>query len=474
MKFYLMRHAQAEKGPELDITRAITSIGEKQAKWIARFLATQTDKIKVILHSDMHRGQQTAEILADALDVEAVQDPNVGPGAEPREFWRAVKRAWAGAGRGDNELLVIGHGPAINQFAAWLLNSGEGDKFHFSHGSVCHFDTAEPELYGPENKGLEGRGELVRAYLHWMVTPKLVKRAMKEDEGAVIEAAAGVVDALADLVEAPRGESLQHPKHMKTIAPLRKAVQGIVADYFAAQGHSILKAVRKNIPAALEAVPQVKEAKSPNGKKFAMHLLPDDVEPLTFAVTTAEKNVFAQALEDAIRKAAKQLAEDLDSDATIAADPLKQYLEDRSLSKLTGGWSETTLEQLRNAAAKSYSDGGTAEQIEAALKSTVESFSDYRAKMIAQTEVNDAYNFGRRQLADAAGMDEKAWDPDGDACEEICMPNVDAGWIPIDETFPSGDDGPTAHPNCDCSLSFRKSTGVEESVQLRNSAILTA
>ena len=464
MKFYLMRHADAEKGPQLDITRKLTGAGEKESKWIARFLATQTDKIKLVLHSDMHRGRDTAEIVAESLGVDTVQDPNVGPAAEPADMMKTIKAVWKEYALGDDELLIVGHGPSINKFTAWLLNSGEGDKFHFSHGSVCHFDTADPFPYGHDNHGIEGRGEGVRAYLHWMVTPKLVKRAIKQDADAVIKEAAAVVDAVADLIEAPKGESLRHPKHMRTIAPLRKVIQGIAAEYFTAQGHQILKAVRKNIPAALEAVPQISEAKSPNSKKFSMHLLPDDVEPLTFAVTTAEKNVFAQALEDAITRAADQLKADLKSDAVISGDKMTQYLEDHSLEKLTGDWNTETLSQLRNAVADSYSSGGTADDIEAALKATVSKFSDYRAQMIAQTEVNDAYNYGRRQLADAAGMDEKAWDPDGEACE-VCMENVDAGWIPIDEDFPSGDDGPTAHPNCDCSLSFRTSSGgeIEES-----------
>jgi len=461
IRFYLMRHAEAVKGPEMDITREITAIGEKQAEWMARFLLTQTDKIKLVLHSDMHRGQQTAEIMAKELGIDAVQDPSVGPMAEPTQMMKTIKRV--ATDLGDDELLVIGHGPSINKFSAWLLNSGEGDKFHFNHGTVCHFDTATPALYGHDNQGIEGRGEGVRAYLHWMVTPKLVKRALNDDLNAVISEAGKVLDALADLLEAPKGESLRHPKHMRAIAPLRKIIQGIASDYFTAQGDAILKAVRKNIPAALEAVPQVTEAKAPKSKKFAIHLLPDDVEPLTFAVTTAEKNVFAQALQDAITKAGRQLAADLKSDATISGDKMTQYLEDHALGKLTGDWSTTTLEQLRNSIADSYASGGTADDIEGAIKTTVASFSDYRASMIAQTEVNDAYNFGRRQIADEAGMDEKAWDPDGEACD-VCLENVDAGWIPIDDDFPSGADGPTAHPNCDCSLSFRISTGsVEES-----------
>ena len=60
-------------------------------------------------------------------------------------------------------------------------------------------------------------------------------------------------------------------------------------------------------------------------------------------------------------------------------------------------------------------------------------------------------------MADEFGADEKSWDGDGEACEEICQPNIDAGWIDIDDDFPSGDQQPTAHPRCDCNIDFRKS-----------------
>jgi hypothetical protein len=53
------------------------------------------------------------------------------------------------------------------------------------------------------------------------------------------------------------------------------------------------------------------------------------------------------------------------------------------------------------------------------------------------------------------GFNAKAWNPDGTACVEICVPNVLAGWIPIEDDFESGDGAPPGHPNCDCSLDVR-------------------
>lgn len=45
----------------------------------------------------------------------------------------------------------------------------------------------------------------------------------------------------------------------------------------------------------------------------------------------------------------------------------------------------------------------------------------------------------------------KRWITDGNPCA-VCDENSLAGAIPIDEDFPSGDDEPTAHPNCRCYL----------------------
>lgn len=446
MKFYLARHAEAEDGPQMDPTRGLTKTGEAEVPIMAAFLRTQTNKIALVVHSDLKRGRDTAEPIAEELKVPTVETPLVGPDGDPKTVMQYLRKLQKDLDEPDGEILLVSHGPFINSFAAWLLDSGEGDKFHFAHGTVCHFDTLTPPGYGEE-----GRTPKTQALLHWMATPKLMNRAMEQDRKAVIESAGRLVDALALMVEAPRGESLKHPKHLKLVAPLREVVKDVASRYFTAQGLAILKAVRKNIPAALE---KHREAPDDKGKKFASDVLPDDVEPLTFAVGAAEINVWNQALSDAIKKAAAQLAKDLKSGATLAPDAAEDYLAEHSLEKLTGGWDETTLGRLRNALADSYSSGGTADDIEQALKDTVAEFSTKRAAMIAQTEVNDAYNYGRRELADEAGMNEKAWDPDGEACE-VCEDNVAAGWIPIDEDFPSGDDGPTAHPNCDCSLSFR-------------------
>jgi hypothetical protein len=300
-------------------------------------------------------------------------------------------------------------------------------------------------------------------------------------------------NALADLLEVSgRSKGLRHPRHLKTVTKGRSAVEKVIAGYFRRQSAAVLKAIRPKIGAALQLHPPplqeamarlkgvaltveaVEEAlriltvyeagqkRTPEAKQFASTLLPSSMSPLRFPATAAETSEYDDAISAAIAGAAATAAKELKTDATINDTASSRYLRDNSLAKLTGNLQGETVDRLRGALADAWEAGGSADQVVAAVKATFADFSDTRAEMIAQTEVNDAYNYGRVELATEAGFDEKAWDPDGDACEEICQPNVDAGWIDIDEEFPSGDDAPTAHPFCDCGISFRKSTDSDE------------
>ena len=85
-----------------------------------------------------------------------------------------------------------------------------------------------------------------------------------------------------------------------------------------------------------------------------------------------------------------------------------------------------------------------------------------RAARIARTELSNGYNFGHLDSVRQAnaegwlpGVPEKDWIAGGaDPCE-ICMENQAAGFIALDAVFPSGDQHPTAHPHCECSLGSR-------------------
>lgn len=82
-------------------------------------------------------------------------------------------------------------------------------------------------------------------------------------------------------------------------------------------------------------------------------------------------------------------------------------------------------------------------------------FSRARAEMISRTEIMTANGQGSLESFKALDGDglkvRKSWDADSEACE-ICQGNAKAGAIDLDDDFPSGDDAPPGHVNCECIL----------------------
>ena len=86
----------------------------------------------------------------------------------------------------------------------------------------------------------------------------------------------------------------------------------------------------------------------------------------------------------------------------------------------------------------------------------LDAFSDDRAELIAATEVARVNSLaavdGYRGARDAGVNVKKEWLLGANPCDD-CLDNADAGPIDLDDAFPSGDDAPPAHPNCQCALS---------------------
>ncbi len=278
-----------------------------------------------------------------------------------------------------------------------------------------------------------------------------------------------LVDAANDLAllleqAAPR-QGLRHISHARVIVPARRKVERVLREYFRRQEAALLGEVKPKIGLLEAASPssswreslevRAKEASS-GGHLYANAILPLSIHPLRFPVTQVETSEYNSAVRSAIVGAAAQAAKEMDTGAAAAEDFASRYLRDFSLTKLVGDFSDASINRLRDAIADAWDAGGSFEQVVAAIRDTFAEFSEKRAEMIAQTEINDAYVYGRMQTARSAGLDQKAWDEDGTEFCEICGENIDAGWIGIDEPFPSGDMAPTAHPRCDCSIDFQK------------------
>ena len=166
---------------------------------------------------------------------------------------------------------------------------------------------------------------------------------------------------------------------------------------------------------------------------------------------------FAAGDHDAIVAELKQIL----LDAFRAAAP--DVPVDTTVVDLAGDWalehatdveallSESTQNMVRELVSAAVKDGLSPQQLRAALQDAA-AFSRNRAETIARTETATALGQGQRAAAIAMSQDEKSWIPGN--CD-ICTTNADAGWIGIDEAFPSGDDTIPGHPRCTCTVIYR-------------------
>jgi phosphohistidine phosphatase len=121
-QLFLFRHAEAEPPRTSDRERPLTAAGRLAAARVGAFLAETTTKIDLALISDSARTRETWEAAAAAF----VSKPHV----------RIVGRLYHATRRDMMELarelpdsarnaLILGHNPAIGEFAAQFAGSGD-------------------------------------------------------------------------------------------------------------------------------------------------------------------------------------------------------------------------------------------------------------------------------------------------------------------------------------------------------------
>jgi hypothetical protein len=104
------------------------------------------------------------------------------------------------------------------------------------------------------------------------------------------------------------------------------------------------------------------------------------------------------------------------------------------------------VEDIRSALATSISLGEKTEEASARIQQVI--INPKRAETIARTESVNAFGKGLQVFGQKSGAIGKEWQDNG--AVDVCKDNADAGVIPIDDLFPSGDSEPAAHPNCRC------------------------
>jgi len=266
---------------------------------------------------------------------------------------------------------------------------------------------------------------------------------MTPDHQPVIAAALHLCDVL---------ESLHHDRHAQHLSGLRIRARHLWSEFFTYQSRDVIRTLSPSIHVLAD---KLKEDDTSKRRRLAMDIIPQSFSPLQFAVMDSEAAEWDDILTAAINAGGKQLLADLELEQSISSTFSAEYLRKNSLQKISSDIAEETVRQLRNAIAEAYTADSDYGQIVNAIQDTYAKFSSSRAEMIAQTELNLAYNAGRNDIAEHAGMNEKAWATESDNPCQTCLDNESEGWIPIGQAFGSGDQFPVAHPSCYCSVDFR-------------------
>ena len=126
---------------------------------------------------------------------------------------------------------------------------------------------------------------------------------------------------------------------------------------------------------------------------------------------------------------------------------LKQLLDSRKIT-VANEITRTKLDRIGTALSRSLSKGDTAKETAKAINAIIA--DPQHALTIAQTEMSRAMSVASRDSYESAKVEQVEWLV-AEGCED-CQDNADASPIGIDDTFPSGDSEPPAHPNCMCAL----------------------
>lgn len=262
-------------------------------------------------------------------------------------------------------------------------------------------------------------------------------------------------------------EALTVAQKVSLLTPLERRLERAMIAGFRKQRIEFLRRFRRH---RTEFAVQVKEA-----------LAEDDWVPDFNASTAATAREMARAIDLAARQAMgtgiKISYNDLGKPEaatgfTVRSPEAADVLRRRGASRIAG-INDTTRSQVRTLLVQAVEEGWTYQRTEKALTDLYAGFSttvpqrhlraglpkDHlgtRARLIAVTETATAYEEGRRLVAgklQAAGIPmQKRWITAGlDRVCPVCAAGQDEGWVPLDQTFGNGFDGPPGHPGCRCS-----------------------
>lgn len=141
----------------------------------------------------------------------------------------------------------------------------------------------------------------------------------------------------------------------------------------------------------------------------------------------------------------------INSGFSMTSEEASLYASVRA-GELVTGINTTTQKIIADAIEEGITERLGVDGTKRLLLATIKDMTANRARLIASTEMNDAFSEATMRKLNRMGVSYKQWITSADACD-FCVENEDAGPIPIGELFPSGDERPPGHPFCRCAVS---------------------
>ncbi len=157
MELYLVRHAHAgdpAKWHHGDADRPLSRRGRAQAERLGRFLARSGSRPDAIVSSPKRRAAETAELIAEALEVTWRTDDRLASGFDLWHLEHVVQDGGQPA-----RLLIVGHDPDFSTLLAELTGA---PAIPMPKGALARVD-----FDGPPTAGA--------GVLRWLVPPELLE-----------------------------------------------------------------------------------------------------------------------------------------------------------------------------------------------------------------------------------------------------------------------------------------------------------
>jgi len=159
MRLFLVRHGIAVDhiGGAItrDSERPLTEEGTTEMKLVAKALTKINKKPDLILSSPLVRARQTAEIIAEAFNMDVVLTDSLAPAGSHSLIFKAINKH-----QGVNQVYLVGHEPDMGMLLNKLLWAGLECEFPFKKAGVARVDVGDMPPTGPGT-------------LKWYMPPKI-------------------------------------------------------------------------------------------------------------------------------------------------------------------------------------------------------------------------------------------------------------------------------------------------------------